>query len=274
MEIRLKVTNEKTNYKRAVIRRSVTIGRGADCSLVLKAKGVSDEHCRITLDDQRVLIRDLGSDAGTTVDGERIAANDDVELSPGSALSIGSAEFIVKFEAPEVGLAAADSGPAEAVVPLDQTVDDISSILEEDESGETVVGYEGPDSEDDLATVAEAGAIELAEDDSVDTIVEVDAVEAAELTGDDDSISLAQTVDTQDDDDDFLKLVEDEAAGDVAEAEAVAVSETLADDSPGDGFSDDDIADFLMDDDDASDGADAAQKQKEMSEFLDQLDNQ
>lgn len=65
----------------------LTIGRGAQCGLMLPSGDVSRNHCVITLDGEAAIISDLGSTNGTIVDGER--AGGTVRLTPGARLTLG-----------------------------------------------------------------------------------------------------------------------------------------------------------------------------------------
>jgi pSer/pThr/pTyr-binding forkhead associated (FHA) protein len=54
-------------------RKSVLIGRGAHCDVVVKDAKASREHCRLTLEGAGFSLEDLGSRNGTYVDGLKIA---------------------------------------------------------------------------------------------------------------------------------------------------------------------------------------------------------
>ena len=65
-----------------------TIGRGANCDLVLNHEGVSRLHARIYQDPfDRWVIEDMGSHNGVLVDGERIRAH---AISPGEKIMIAA----------------------------------------------------------------------------------------------------------------------------------------------------------------------------------------
>lgn len=65
---------------------SVVIGRTTDCDIVLDARGVSGQHCRLTWAAGRWSLRDLGSRNGTFVNGARI---EHWMLSPGDEIRLG-----------------------------------------------------------------------------------------------------------------------------------------------------------------------------------------
>ena len=64
----------------------VTIGRQADCSIILEDPSVSRYHCELYLQPDSLSLRDLGSKNGTAVNGSRV---DQTQLSPGDLVSVG-----------------------------------------------------------------------------------------------------------------------------------------------------------------------------------------
>lgn len=73
--------------------KSVTnIGRGVDADIQIADSGASRLHCAIVLGSQ-VVVRDLGSTNGTTVDGQRIS---EAVLQDGSIIKLGNTTFTYK----------------------------------------------------------------------------------------------------------------------------------------------------------------------------------
>ena len=74
------------------------IGRNHDCSLHLTDENASQQHARVYLENNAVLIEDLNSLNGTYVNGERI--EEPVELLSGDEVIIGTTKlfFIVSEE--------------------------------------------------------------------------------------------------------------------------------------------------------------------------------
>ncbi len=74
---------------------SVTIGRSADCGVVIDYdKSVSGRHCRLTVQNGRFYVTDLNSSNGTFLDGRKIQTK--AEISSGSLLGMGRLTF--RFE--------------------------------------------------------------------------------------------------------------------------------------------------------------------------------
>ncbi len=66
---------------------TVTIGRLADCDVVLKDKGASRKHARLKRRDGTWTLTDLGSTNGTRLNGQTVQSR---ELSDGDTITIGS----------------------------------------------------------------------------------------------------------------------------------------------------------------------------------------
>lgn len=90
---------------------TTTVGRAADNDLVLDDPQIAEYHLRITASPQEVLVTDLGSAAGTYLDGERLVANEPRSLHPGKTLILGSTELTLGH--------VARSGPSEEGLPAD-----------------------------------------------------------------------------------------------------------------------------------------------------------
>jgi predicted component of type VI protein secretion system len=101
LDILLQITHERANIKQLKLGSLTTIGRGAECNLKIASSEISRKHCQLTVDDERVLVRDLGSSNGTYVNGKLIPPNQDIELSPGSRFTIGPVKCVVQFTSPK-----------------------------------------------------------------------------------------------------------------------------------------------------------------------------
>jgi hypothetical protein len=71
-------------------KRTVTVGRGPQCDLQILTHYVSREHARITLNDGKSLIEDLGSRNGVFVNSVRV---DRRALQHGDLVTIGESQF-------------------------------------------------------------------------------------------------------------------------------------------------------------------------------------
>lgn len=74
------------------------IGRNCECPLHLTDEKVSQQHAKVSLENNAVMIEDLNSLNGTYVNGERI--NDPVELLSGDEVMVGMTDllFVVSAE--------------------------------------------------------------------------------------------------------------------------------------------------------------------------------
>jgi adenylate cyclase len=70
----------------------VIVGRESSCDIQILARSVSREHCAIERSGESFVLRDLGSSAGTFLNGERV---EKVELQDGIEVTLGPA--LLKF---------------------------------------------------------------------------------------------------------------------------------------------------------------------------------
>lgn len=73
----------------------VTIGRKRGSNLRIPAATVSRQHCRLTFEEDTLVVHELGSFNGTFVNGKRI--REKALVRSGDRLKIGPIVFIVKY---------------------------------------------------------------------------------------------------------------------------------------------------------------------------------
>lgn len=96
MHVKLKVLRGASAGKEVVVRGPrFFIGRSEECHLRANSDAISRRHCAITVQDDAVRIRDLGSRNGTFVNGTRI--DGDHRLEMGDQLRVGPLEFLVTY---------------------------------------------------------------------------------------------------------------------------------------------------------------------------------
>lgn len=74
---------------------STVIGRGDQANLRLPDVGISRRHARIDFDGGQVVLTDLGSTNGTTVNGQRVSA---VALNPGDMIQLGTTTLTFRVD--------------------------------------------------------------------------------------------------------------------------------------------------------------------------------
>jgi serine/threonine protein kinase len=87
----------KSGKQVRLFQASTIIGRAQECDLVLRSADVSKKHCRILIAEDRVVVEDLGSVNGTTVNGKPI---EKVRLHDGDKLDIAGHLFEVQVQRP------------------------------------------------------------------------------------------------------------------------------------------------------------------------------
>jgi predicted component of type VI protein secretion system len=123
------VTPEGRQQEVPVRKPRQIVGRNTDCAIRIPVSSVSRQHCEITLDDRKAVIKDLGSSNGTYVNRAMVAEH---TLASGDHICIGPAVFVVRIDgrpaqidsqqALERGLvAAAMGGPTEPAKPAPKT---------------------------------------------------------------------------------------------------------------------------------------------------------
>jgi transcriptional regulator with GAF, ATPase, and Fis domain len=75
---------------------ALEIGRDPTAGIVLRSEGVAPRHARLLRTDEGYVLVDLGSAAGSAVNGERVASR---ALSPGDEIRLGGA--VIRYEAPD-----------------------------------------------------------------------------------------------------------------------------------------------------------------------------
>jgi len=114
MRVKLKVLSGGSSGKElAVDGPRFLIGRAEECNLRPRSDAVSRRHCVLLVDQERVVIRDLGSRNGTYVNGDRV--DGECPISTGDQLRVGPLEFLVLFHQ-ERAQVAAKEGPGRAAL--------------------------------------------------------------------------------------------------------------------------------------------------------------
>jgi predicted component of type VI protein secretion system len=91
----------------------VVIGRDPAAKLRIPLPSVSRKHCELKIDDDELVVTDLGSSNGTFVNGRRVKTT---ELAPGDLLAVGPIVFVVRIDGHPKQIDAKDSYAAGAVV--------------------------------------------------------------------------------------------------------------------------------------------------------------
>lgn len=77
----------------AVTKNRMVIGREARCDLRVPLRSVDSNHCEIVVRRNRLSVRDLGSERGTFVNGQRIS---EVRLRKRDSLQLGPVTFTIR----------------------------------------------------------------------------------------------------------------------------------------------------------------------------------
>jgi pSer/pThr/pTyr-binding forkhead associated (FHA) protein len=72
-----------------------TLGRRQDCDLQIPLMGISRQHCQLSVQGDKILVKDMGSSNGTFVNGKRVEQQ---ELAAGDKLQVGLVLFTVQVD--------------------------------------------------------------------------------------------------------------------------------------------------------------------------------
>jgi len=96
MDVTLILFKKDGSHKAFSLPSSLTvIGRRHDCDLCVPLMVVSRRHCQLSLNSEAVKLRDLDSQAGTFLNGQRIS---DAIVRAGDYIAIGPLTFLVQID--------------------------------------------------------------------------------------------------------------------------------------------------------------------------------
>lgn len=166
----------------ALTKDRIIIGRKVNCDLRIPLTSVSRQHCEITINDNKVQVKDLGSSNGTYHNSVRVQ---EAHLSAGDELVIGPVVFTLIVD-----------GQPENIKPVRTIVNSEGSGLG------NVVQQSGGGSSSSAAAVSTDDDIEMPdvieeEDDDTTPTIDLDDDPVAALE------SLGNNTDNSDDSDEF-----------------------------------------------------------------------
>jgi pSer/pThr/pTyr-binding forkhead associated (FHA) protein len=98
------VKSDGTSREVKMKRARLVIGRQQGCDVRIPLPAVSREHCELRVENNALVVRDLGSSNGTFVNRVRVQ---DEALEPGDLLAVGPAVFVVRINGEPVEIDAA-----------------------------------------------------------------------------------------------------------------------------------------------------------------------
>ncbi len=109
------VESGKDKGKEYVLQEGETgVGRGIDNDVILTDVSVSRKHLRVMRDGATLVLRDLGSGNGTTVNGQRVHQ---IPLNEGDRIELGETVLVVRYPGEGGGSAAPAGSTHETAVP-------------------------------------------------------------------------------------------------------------------------------------------------------------
>lgn len=87
--LRARIEGQKYALSSGKLKSGLVIGRGAAADIRVDHQKLSREHAHLILSDRRLLLKDLGSTNGTTVDGRVLEPHKPVQINTTSQVDIG-----------------------------------------------------------------------------------------------------------------------------------------------------------------------------------------
>lgn len=172
----------------------LVVGRRASCDIRLDYGNISGKHCMLRLHNQVWHVKDLGSTNGTTVNGASLTSEHSV--MPDDEIGIGGHLFTIDYE----------PGAPATITNKGQIVEEMEEEVLETRKKHSLMELAGLDTDDDRPTPRKKRPTKPPE--------VIERLSADEADFDD---ALPETFKTappkktaEPDDDDFLKLIEDE----------------------------------------------------------------
>ncbi|MBL6923706.1 MAG: FHA domain-containing protein [Akkermansiaceae bacterium] len=127
-------------YRFTLDRKKVSIGRGADCDIVIDCPSVSSLHCTMERVDGGYILRDRKSTNGITLDEEAMAV---IDLRNNNDVKVGDVEFGYELSDEEL-----DDLDEEEFAPQEKKMSEVK---------EKAKKAKGPDNQKTLSKVASGG---------------------------------------------------------------------------------------------------------------------
>jgi predicted component of type VI protein secretion system len=115
MHVELVMVTDEGRQQIVALQKSVNVfGRQTDCTVRIPRAGISRYHCEVSVTENGVSVRDLGSSNGTYVNQRRIQQSD---VSAGDLIAIGDCVFVVRVDGMPDDIDAEDAYDEGVVLP-------------------------------------------------------------------------------------------------------------------------------------------------------------
>lgn len=123
MDVRFVIVAPARRKGSVPVRLPLLVGRADEAKFRISQDSVSRRHCEFLLEDDAVVVRDLGSTNGTFLDGERLPAHEPMRVRPGAEIRIGEVAFRVDYAPATADAGVTPPAPADAdTVPLGDSI--------------------------------------------------------------------------------------------------------------------------------------------------------
>lgn len=80
-----------------LIKDKLRVGRREGCDIVLRFPNISGNHCLLQIDEGYWFVKDLNSQNGVKVNGQKLIADSRKRLDPGDTLAIARHKFEIQY---------------------------------------------------------------------------------------------------------------------------------------------------------------------------------
>src|SRR5258708_5908732 len=94
---RIHISEEGKTRDEEVGKTSFIVGRGTSSDIQIAGPSVSRSHLNVELKDGQIWIKDLGSAAGTILNGDKLEANKAELYEPGDKVNLGPSHIVLTF---------------------------------------------------------------------------------------------------------------------------------------------------------------------------------
>lgn len=125
MEVVLVMFKRGKRHDFPMTKDTMTIGRRPESDLRVPTPDVSRRHCELVIEDDTLIVHDVGSSNGTYVNGRPI---EEVELKPGDKLRVGPATFVIQIDGKPEDISGPDVASALSGTPDNEDTGDLLDL--------------------------------------------------------------------------------------------------------------------------------------------------
>jgi hypothetical protein len=84
----LRINDRSQTLSKTALQRGVTLGRDSGCDVPINAQELSRRHARLSIVNRKLMLEDLSSSNGTTVDGKKLSSGTPKQINTSSEIAL------------------------------------------------------------------------------------------------------------------------------------------------------------------------------------------